>query len=112
MAMFLYGLPGDILVYIRGFWLINHGLLEFLFPNQIVFVYFLKLPTLLLGEIYGLNLALFLMFVLGFVSFYFLVAKKVNINPKDRWGGTPLGDAKRHNHKNVINFLESHGGVV
>ena len=29
------------------------------------------------GEIYGLNLALLLMFVLGFVSFYFLIAKKV-----------------------------------
>lgn len=42
----------------------------------------------------------------------FLIAKKVNVNPKDRWGGTPLADAKRHNHKNVINFLESHGGVL
>ena len=42
----------------------------------------------------------------------FLVAKKVNVNPKDRWGGTPLADAKRHNHKNVIAFLESHGGSV
>ncbi len=75
--MLLYGFPGDILGYIRGFWLINRGLLKVFFPNQIVFVYFLKLPTLLLGEIYGLNLALFLMFVLGFASTYFLVAKKV-----------------------------------
>ena len=76
--MLLYGFPGDILGYIRGFYLINRGLLEVFFPNQLVFIYFLKLPTLLLGEIYGLNLALFLMFVLGFVSIYFLVAKKVS----------------------------------
>lgn len=42
----------------------------------------------------------------------FLIAKRVDVNPKDRWGGTPLADAKRHNHKKVIDFLESHGGTL
>lgn len=42
----------------------------------------------------------------------FLVKKKVEINSKDRWGGTPLADAKRGNHKKVVDFLESHGGKV
>ncbi|MBI4162792.1 MAG: ankyrin repeat domain-containing protein [Candidatus Aenigmarchaeota archaeon] len=40
----------------------------------------------------------------------FLVNKKVNINFKDRWGGTPLADARRGNHKKIIEFLEKHGG--
>lgn len=36
----------------------------------------------------------------------FLVAKGVDINPKDRWGGTPLADAKRGNFKHVVAFLK------
>ena len=42
----------------------------------------------------------------------FLVKKKVNINCKDRWEGTPLADARRGNHKKVIEFLENNGGMV
>ena len=29
------------------------------------------------------------------------------LNPKDRWGGTPLEDAKRHGHSKVVSLLES-----
>ena len=38
----------------------------------------------------------------------FLFAKGLDVNPKDRWGGTPLADAKRGNFKKVIEFLEQH----
>ena len=38
----------------------------------------------------------------------FLVAKGVNINHKDRFGGTPLIDAKRGNFQKVIDFLQEH----
>ena len=37
----------------------------------------------------------------------FLIAKNVNIKPKDRWGGTPHDDAKRHGHKDVMILLEN-----
>jgi len=33
------------------------------------------------------------------------------VNPKDRWDGTPLDDAYRHGHKKVVKLLETHGGV-
>ena len=36
----------------------------------------------------------------------FLVAKGADVSPKDRFGGTPLVDAKRGNFKKVIEFLE------
>ena len=39
----------------------------------------------------------------------FLLDKKININPKDRWGGTPLKDAKKGKHKEVIEFLVANG---
>ncbi len=42
----------------------------------------------------------------------FLVKKNVNINPKDRYGGTPLADAKRGNHKKIVEFLEKCGGNI
>ena len=42
----------------------------------------------------------------------FFIAKGVNINPKDRWGGTPLADAKRGNHAKVVALLEKHGGKI
>lgn len=38
----------------------------------------------------------------------FLLGKNVNANPSDRWGGTPLDDAKRHNHKNICSMLEKY----
>jgi len=37
----------------------------------------------------------------------YLIAKGVNLNPIDRWGGSPLGDARRNNHEAVINMLET-----
>ncbi|MBI3342070.1 ankyrin repeat domain-containing protein [Candidatus Curtissbacteria bacterium] len=39
----------------------------------------------------------------------YLIAKKVNINPKDRMGGTPLTDAIRGNHTKVVELLKKHG---
>jgi glutaminase len=38
----------------------------------------------------------------------FLIAKGVPASPKDRWGGTPLIDAKRGNFKKVIAVLKEH----
>lgn len=35
------------------------------------------------------------------------MAKKVNVSPKDRWGGTPYDDAIRHGHKAVALLLKS-----
>jgi len=35
----------------------------------------------------------------------FLITKGVNLNPIDRWGGSPLSDAKRNNHEAVIGIL-------
>jgi ankyrin repeat protein len=37
----------------------------------------------------------------------YLIAKGVNLNPIDRWGGSPLSDAKRNNHEAVISMLET-----
>ncbi len=42
----------------------------------------------------------------------YLIAKGVNINPRDRWGGTPLADAKRGNHTKVVTLLEKYGGEI
>ena len=39
----------------------------------------------------------------------YLIGKKVKQNPVDRWGGTPLDDAKKHKHKQIIELLEKHG---
>jgi glutaminase len=36
----------------------------------------------------------------------FLIGKKVNVSPKDRFGGTPLDDAKRHGYKDAQALLE------
>jgi glutaminase len=40
----------------------------------------------------------------------FFIEKNVDINPKDRWGGTPFADAKREGHKDVLELLRKHGG--
>ena len=37
----------------------------------------------------------------------FLVAKGCPVDPKDRFGGTPLIDAKRGNFKKIISFLQN-----
>ncbi|MEW8525628.1 MAG: glutaminase A [Candidatus Thiodiazotropha endolucinida] len=41
----------------------------------------------------------------------YLVENGAEVNPRDRWNGTPLDDAHRHGHRAVADFLESHGGV-
>jgi glutaminase len=40
----------------------------------------------------------------------FFIEKEVDVNPKDRWGGTPMADAKREGHKEVMALLKKHGG--
>jgi glutaminase len=37
----------------------------------------------------------------------YLIAQGVNPSPVDRWGGTPLIDARRNNHEAVITLLEA-----
>ena len=37
----------------------------------------------------------------------YFISKELDLNPKDRWGGTPLEDAKRHNHKKIVKILET-----
>ncbi|OEU18680.1 ankyrin, partial [Fragilariopsis cylindrus CCMP1102] len=39
----------------------------------------------------------------------FLVQRGAKINRSDRWGGSPLDDASRHRHKEVIKYLRSLG---
>jgi glutaminase len=41
----------------------------------------------------------------------YLLAHKVDVNPRDRWGATPLDDAKRHDHADIIKTLEQSGGT-
>jgi ankyrin repeat protein len=38
----------------------------------------------------------------------YLVSRGVRINPTDRWNGTPLSDAIRGNHEDIVSFLRSH----
>ena len=35
----------------------------------------------------------------------------IDMNPRDRWGGTPLNDAYRHGHADVVGLLEANGGL-
>ena len=41
----------------------------------------------------------------------YLINQGVDPNPRDRWGGTPLSDAIRHDRDQVSEFLRSKGGV-
>ena len=38
----------------------------------------------------------------------YLIKRKVNVNAKDRWGGTPLKDAKKSNHTDICNKIEKY----
>jgi ankyrin repeat protein len=40
----------------------------------------------------------------------FLIKRGARINRKDRWGGSPMDDAHRHRHFDVINLLREHQG--
>ncbi|MBI3342069.1 glutaminase [Candidatus Curtissbacteria bacterium] len=42
----------------------------------------------------------------------YFIEKKVDVNPKDRWGGTPLNDAMRANHAKVVELLEKNGAKL
>lgn len=35
---------------------------------------------------------------------------RANVNPRDRWGGTPYDDAQRHGHDDAVDYLKLHGG--
>ena len=41
----------------------------------------------------------------------FLLDQRVSPNPRDRWGFTPVDDASRHGHAEVMQLLEGRGGV-
>ena len=39
----------------------------------------------------------------------YFIAKKADLSPLDRWGGTPLSDAIKNKHKKVIALLKKYG---
>ncbi|KAL7523395.1 hypothetical protein ACHAXR_000925, partial [Thalassiosira sp. AJA248-18] len=41
----------------------------------------------------------------------FLVNEGARINRSDRWGGSPLDDARRHRHLDCVEYLQSVGGT-
>lgn len=41
----------------------------------------------------------------------FLVSRGARVNRSDRWGGSPLDDAHRHRHGDVIAYLRLHGAT-
>ncbi|WP_299619388.1 glutaminase A [Pelagibius sp.] len=40
----------------------------------------------------------------------YFVTQKLDVNPRDRWGNTPLDDALRHDRAAVADLLRRHGG--
>lgn len=43
---------------------------------------------------------------------FLIQAKKAKINRSDRWGGSPLDDAHRHRHHEVVTFLRNNGAIT
>jgi ankyrin repeat protein len=43
---------------------------------------------------------------------YLVLAKQAKINRSDRWGGSPLDDAHRHRHQDVVLFLRQQGAAT
>jgi serine/threonine protein kinase len=41
----------------------------------------------------------------------YLLESGVDVDPRDRWGGTPLDDAIRHGHREVVRLLKSYGAA-
>lgn len=41
----------------------------------------------------------------------YLVEKKVTVNPRDRWNGTPLTEAKREGFTQISEYLQANGGI-
>lgn len=79
--MFIYGFPGDALKYIFSYWLDSRGLLDSVFPAQLVTFYFLKFITRFFGIIEGYNLSLLLASVLALVCSYALARRYVGRGP-------------------------------
>lgn len=42
----------------------------------------------------------------------FFIDQQVELSPLDRWGGTPLADARRHGQLRVVQLLESQGATA
>lgn len=42
----------------------------------------------------------------------YLIKKGAKVNRSDRWGGSPLDDAHRHQHQEVITFLRNNGAIT
>ena len=42
----------------------------------------------------------------------FLIERGARVNRSDRWGGSPLDDASRHRHKELVTFLRSLGATT
>jgi len=41
----------------------------------------------------------------------YFIEQEINLNPIDRWGGTPLDDATREDHTDIIKLLQDNGAV-
>jgi len=52
---------------------------------------------------------------LNIVKYYVLVSRQTDkhnlLNPRDRWGRTPLDDAIYNGHERIAKFLLQHGGI-
>ncbi len=42
---------------------------------------------------------------------HYFISLKLDLKPKDRWGGTPMRDAESGNHKEIIALLQKSGGM-
>ena len=79
--MFIYGFPGDALRYVYSYWLGSQGLLQSIFPPQLVTFYFLKFNIRFFGIIDGYNLSILLAFILAFICSYALSHKYMESSP-------------------------------
>lgn len=41
----------------------------------------------------------------------YLLNERAEVSPRDRWGNTPLSDAIRGNHAEVIEILQEHDAI-
>ena len=41
----------------------------------------------------------------------YFIEQEINLNPIDRWGGTPLDDATRENHTDIVTLLQDNGAI-
>ena len=72
----------------------------------------LERPHLVTFRDYDFRTALHLAASEGHVDICrFLVEKGAKVSPSDRWGGSPLDDAHRHRHGEVIEYLRDQGAT-